>query len=64
MVSPRAEIDWLTWKGHEFLDAARDPSTWETAKAKLKSAGKDLHSVSVGVLTRLLTDIIRRSLEL
>lgn len=29
----------LTWDGHEFLDAARDPSRWEQAKEVAGKAG-------------------------
>lgn len=32
-------IDRLTWNGHEFLDAARDPARWKRAQAKLAKIG-------------------------
>lgn len=27
---------WLTWQGHEFLEAARDETRWNQAKALMK----------------------------
>lgn len=36
----KAFIKRLTWEGHEFLDAARNDTTWRKAKDKfLKPAG-------------------------
>lgn len=38
--SPQALPINLTWDGHEFLDASKDNSLWEKAKAKvIKPAG-------------------------
>ena len=31
-LSPKAKIIRLTWQGHEFLDSARENSTWNQAK--------------------------------
>src|SRR5688572_21181749 len=28
----------LTWKGHEFLDSARNDTVWNSTKAKIKAA--------------------------
>lgn len=35
-------IDRLTWEGHEFLDAARNSSVWESAKQTMKTEGIQL----------------------
>jgi hypothetical protein len=35
----RADIDCLTWEGHDFLDAARDNTLWRKAKAKVMKPG-------------------------
>jgi hypothetical protein len=60
--SPYAVIRKLTWAGHEFLDAAKDDSTWERAKQRLSSAGKSLHTVTLGVLQGLLVDVAKQQL--
>ena len=60
--SPYAEIRHLTWAGHEFLDAAKDDTTWERAKQRLSSAGKSLQTVTLGVLQSLLTDVAKQQL--
>lgn len=54
----------LTWEGHEFLDACRDPSTWEKAKRTLADTGRDVGSVTLGVLQALLTKIVSIELEI
>lgn len=33
------DIESLTWEGHEFLDAVRDASVWNTIKSDFKDAG-------------------------
>lgn len=53
-------IDRLTWDGHEFLDAAREPTRWEEAKAKLAK----IDGASFTVLLELLKDMARRQLGL
>jgi hypothetical protein len=35
----RADIDCLTWEGHDFLDAARDNTLWRKAKEKVMKPG-------------------------
>ena len=39
-------FDWkatsLTWKGHEFLEAARNPSRWQEAKKLILEKGEVL----------------------
>jgi hypothetical protein len=36
---PTAYLFWLNWQGHDFLEAARNDSIWEKAKAKLAGMG-------------------------
>jgi hypothetical protein len=60
--SPEAMIRHLTWAGHEFLDAAKDDTTWQRAKQRLASAGKSLQTVTLGVLQSLLTDVAKQQL--
>lgn len=57
---PEAIISTLTWAGHEFLDAARDETLWNQAKAKIRAAG----SATVPIWTALLTQLISRKLGL
>ena len=43
----------LTWRGHEFLDSARDENSWEQAKKELKKIGNFSFEVLKSVLTAL-----------
>jgi 7-keto-8-aminopelargonate synthetase-like enzyme len=36
---PSAVALYVTWSGHDFLELARKPAIWETAKRKLADAG-------------------------
>ena len=49
----------LTWKGHEFLDAARNDTIWNKAKELLRT--KSL-TVSVEALYQLLTKLANEAL--
>ena len=62
--SPVARILYLTWEGHEFLDAARDDTVWGKTKERLSTAGKSLLTVPISVLTALLVDEGKRQLGL
>lgn len=54
----------LTWAGQEFLDAARDESTWNQAKEQLAKAGKSIGTVALSVLSALLIEIGKRQIGL
>jgi hypothetical protein len=54
----------IMWDGYEFLNAARDQDTWEQAKETVRGAGRDLSTVTIGVLQGILTAIIARSMGL
>ncbi len=54
-VSPRG----LTWKGHEFLDLARDPERWNRAKAIIAKVG----GAPISVWMKVLTDLTLREVE-
>ncbi len=56
---PEAIATGLTWKGHEFLDAARDDTRWTKAMALVKEKAG---SVSIAVLTQLLNKLLTSSL--
>lgn len=53
--SPEATLDVtayrLTWKGHDFVDAARDESIWNKVKSKIASKAE---SVAFDVFQKLL----------
>ena len=51
----------LTWKGHEFLDAARNPSIWNKAMDKMKSAGA---SLPLPVIQDLLISALKKAVGL
>jgi len=46
---------WLTWEGHEFLEASRDQSRWEKAKSLIKQKGG---GIVFSVLKDLLTKLV------
>jgi hypothetical protein len=50
---PTAIANYITWKGHEFLDVARSDTLWEKVKKKVKDS---LPSVSYEVLSNLLKE--------
>lgn len=49
----------LTWKGHEFLDLARDQERWNRAKAIIAKIG----SAPISVWEKVLTDLALKRLE-
>jgi hypothetical protein len=51
----------LTWEGHEFVEAARDESRWRKAMGMVKEKSG---SVTTGVLTQLLSAIMKGALGL
>lgn len=58
--SPQALMSSLTWEGHEFLDAARDPGLWEQAKEVVDRVG----TAPIQVWASVLTDLVKRSIGL
>jgi hypothetical protein len=47
-------ISTLTWEGHEWLDAVRDPRVWEEAKTTLLESGDSLSfELTRAVATRI-----------
>jgi len=51
----------LTWKGHEFLDAARNDTIWNQARERIKKSGVD---VTISVLEEILKQLLKKSLGL
>jgi hypothetical protein len=58
-VGPEAIPTSLTWKGHEFLDLARDQERWNRAKAIIAKVG----SAPISVWMKVLTDLLWKSVE-
>jgi hypothetical protein len=56
---PEAIPTSLTWKGHEFLDLARDQERWNRAKAIIAKVG----SAPISVWMQVLTDLLMKSVE-
>ena len=52
--SPKAIPSRLTWEGHDFLDACRDDSRWNTAKGVLNNMGGASVDVIKMVLIKLM----------
>lgn len=57
--SPSAALINLTWYGHDFLDAARQPERWAQAKKIINKVG----SVSFDVLLSLLAEMAHKAIE-
>ena len=57
--SPGAIPMNLTWEGHDFIDAARNDTTWSRAMERAKSVGGTL---SFAVLKQLLESMLRSGL--
>jgi len=55
------DIQKLTWAGHDFLDAARNDTVWNSAKEKLISVGG---SASLEILKALLVQTAKQLLGL
>ncbi len=53
---PEAFISSLTWKGHEFADAARDDGRWAKAMGVVQEKGG---AITLGVLTQLLVSLMK-----
>ncbi len=55
----------LTWEGHDFLEAARDDTRWNRAKAKLAKGGKGItYETLKAVLVELMKAAVRGDLPL
>jgi len=59
ILSPQAIPMSLSWEGHEFLEAAREPSRWQTALTMAREKGAAL---TFDILKAILIDISRRAL--
>lgn len=53
-LSPNWTAVAMTWKGHEFLDNARDQGSWQQAKGIVEKLGDASFSVWTNVLTRIV----------
>ena len=54
-----ASVSHITWAGHDFIDAARDPERWSRAKEIVKEKSG---SVTFDVLKQLLTSMMKQAL--
>jgi len=52
---PEWKLSRLTWNGHEFLDASREPGRWERAKEISRKAGGLTLNMMMNVLGQLMT---------
>jgi hypothetical protein len=57
---PEAMIKNMTWHGHEFIEAAREPTRWSEAKQVVEKVG----GASFEVWTKVLTALVKKSLDL
>ena len=58
---PGYRINGLTWKGHDFVDAARNETTWNKALVKVKTQATGF---TFAILLELLKQQVRESLGL
>ena len=58
--SPEAAIRHLTWAGHDFIAAAREPTRWNQAKEAVKKVG----GATFAVWTAVLTELVKKNLGL
>jgi hypothetical protein len=56
---PEAIPRSLTWKGHEFLDLARDQERWNRAKAIVAKIG----GAPISVWMKVLTDLMLQGID-
>lgn len=56
---PSAQLTTLTWKGHDFADAARDETRWRKAMGIVQAKGG---AVTLDILKDLLLQLARASL--
>ena len=49
----------LTWQGHDFLDAVRDPTIWE----KTKKGAEDAGGFTVDLLRDLAKGFVKKQIE-
>ncbi|MCE9546107.1 MAG: DUF2513 domain-containing protein [Planctomycetia bacterium] len=59
--SPEAIPTKLTWEGHEFIDAARSDTIWNSAMSQIKAIGG---GVTIAMLTALLKKLMAEKLGL
>lgn len=59
--SPTAILISVTWKGHDFIEAARNNTVWAQAKEKAKSVGG---SLTFDLMKELLVSTTRSQLGL
>ena len=60
-LNPQADLNNLTWSGHEFADAARDETRWIKAMGIIKEKSG---TVTIAVLTQLLSALMKSALGL
>lgn len=58
---PEARIMSLTWEGHDFAEAARDPDRWQQAVKIVKDKGGN---VTLDVMKQLLTSLMKAAVGL
>ena len=56
MQGPDFDLYQLTWAGHEFLDASREPTRWQKAKSIFDRVGGMTFAALLDVLEKLIVD--------
>ena len=55
---PEASLQTILPAGHDFIELARNEKVWKTAMTKVSKAGGGM---TIGVLTALLTELVKSS---
>lgn len=53
-----ADVDYITWKGYEFLDSIKDENIWSNVKSKMEV----FTSLSAHVIKELAAEIAKKQL--
>lgn len=57
--TPRAVASWITWDGHNFIDAARSETVWNRTKAAIGKLGGASMTVWIETLTKVALEYIK-----
>lgn len=58
-MSPNYTIGGLTWAGHDFLDAVRDPDVWAKTKERVLSVGAWTFDIVKDVAMSIVKDSLK-----
>lgn len=57
---PESLVRGLTWAGHDFLEAAKNPEVWEQANKEAESKGSKLNDLPIEIVKALLIEALKK----